>query len=263
MNIEEMMEKFDIEPKKYRDQIFLKDGVFVEKLINYAELDEKDKVLEIGSGLGNITQLIDDKCSVIAIENDTNLVKVLESLELKRTKIINEDALEINYEQINFNKVIANPPFSISSQLLIELIDKDWKLAVLIFQKELAEKMVVEPGNSEMTHFSFIINYYCDTELKEVIPKTSFTPAPETDSAIVKLAKKNVDQKSELFWKVVKSVYQHKNKKLKNALINSRHLFNYDKTDIRNLESKIPDKRVYECLNEDFDKLTSLLNEIL
>lgn len=261
MDLSKKIKEYNIKPKKYMDQIFLQDNNYLEKLIVAANLNEDDIVLEVGPGLGNITEAIAKRCNVIAIEKDKKFANIIKKLDIPRTEIIENDALDVDYTKIKFNKIIANPPFSISTPLTFKLIELDWELAVLIYQKEFAERMITKPGNSNYSRFSLAVNYYCDVELVDIIPKKSFYPVPETDSAIVKLVKKDVPEKSVLFWKVVKASFQHKRKKLKNSLKDSCHFLGIEEEKINKNIDVIPDKRVTECDISDFEKVMRIISD--
>ncbi|MFP4045713.1 MAG: 16S rRNA (adenine(1518)-N(6)/adenine(1519)-N(6))-dimethyltransferase RsmA [Candidatus Aenigmatarchaeota archaeon] len=258
MNIHEEMKKYGIRPSKYRDQHFLQDEGWQKRIVFFADLKDEDRVLEIGAGLGNLTEEIARKTRVYAVERDRNLADVLRIKDMENVEVIEEDILEIDLEELDFNKVVSNLPYSISTPITFKLLEEDWETAVLVYQKEFAERMVAEPGSSDYSRLSLAINYYCETQLLDTIPADKYYPKPEVDSAIVRLKKKDVEAKSDRFWKIVKAAFQHRKKKLKNSLKDSSHMLRIEEEEIKDLEDELPDKRTFQCDVRDFEKVEEL-----
>lgn len=258
MNIHEEIKKYDIQPDKYKDQHFLQNEGWAKRIVFFGDLEEGDRVLEIGSGLGNLTEKIAKKARVLAIERDGELADVLRIKNLDNVEVIEEDVLEIDLDELGFNKIISNLPYSISTPITFKLLEEDWEMAILVYQKEFAERLVAEPGTSEYSRLSLAVNYHCRTQLLDVISSEMYYPSPEVDSAIVRLEKKDVDGKDERFWDIVRAAFQHRNKKLKNALKDSSHVLQLSEEEIKELEERLPKKRAFQCDVSDFDRVVSL-----
>lgn len=262
MNVKKVLKKYNLKPKEYQDQIFLADEEMQEKVVDYADLEESDTVLEIGAGIGNLTEWIGKKCNVIAVEKDGKLTTVLRHQNIPNISILRRDIMRTRLENLDFNKVISNFPYSLSTPLTFKILRFDWDLAVLIYQKGFAERIVSEPGSTDYSRLSVKINYHCDSELVEEIPPEKFYPKPETDSAVVRLEKRDTEPKDEGFWKAVKALFQHKRKKVKNSVKDSSKFLGLDEDRIKTIEDDLPEKRVYECSLEDFEEIYGVLKEL-
>jgi len=191
--------------KKGLDQHFLSDK-FVDKEIALAGLKKGDVVLEIGAGIGNLTEKIATRCHVIAVEKDKQFIPLLR--KIKNAEVINDDALSI-LSSLTFNKIISNIPYSISQPLLLALLTKKWDVAVLVVQKEFAEKMLSK------SKLSVIVNDCCHFDVEEFITAGEFYP-PAVDSAIVRMVQKRI--MDEKFWRFLSVVYTQKNRNVKNVI---------------------------------------------
>lgn len=261
MNVKRVLDKYNLKPKMYQDQIFLADEGLQEKVVGYADLKPSDKVLEIGAGIGNLTEHIPKECEVTAIERDGKMATALKHQNLPNTSVLRRDVMAVHMENLDFDKVISNLPYSLSTPLTFKLLKLDWEVAVLIYQKEYGERIAAEPGSTDFSRLSLKVNYQCETELLEGIPSDKFYPEPETDSAVIRLEKKSVDGKSDRFWKIVKAAFQHKRKKVKNSLKDSAEFLGFEEEQIKETEDELPDKRVYQCSLEDFEKVEQVLKE--
>lgn len=263
MDVRKVLKKYSIKPSRHQDQIFLADEEMQKKVVDCAELNRKDTVLEIGSGVGNLTEHIYGKVEeVVAVEKDPRLAAVLRHQEFPDVGILEKDIMATDIEKIKFNKVVSNLPYSVSTPFTFRLLRQDWDLSVLIYQKEFAERMVAEPGSMDYSRLSVAMNHYTDAELLMEIPSDRFYPEPETDSAVVKLEKKTVEEKDTRFWETVKGAFQHKRKKVKNALKDASRFLGIDEEKIKDIEEKLPDKRVYQCDATDFEEIVDLIGEI-
>ncbi len=199
-------------------QHFLIDERIAERQIKYANLNENDIVLEIGAGNGILTKKIAKIAKVIAIEIDRRFVEKLK--KIRNVEVINADILKIDLNEIEFNKVISNLPYHISSPITFKLLEKKFELGILMYQKEFAERMVAKAGSKNYSRLSVMVYYKADCELLEYVPKEAFRPIPKVDSCIVKIVpigkRFNVNEK--LFEKVVRILFSHRRKKIKNAL---------------------------------------------
>jgi 16S rRNA (adenine1518-N6/adenine1519-N6)-dimethyltransferase len=200
------------------DQYFLVDSGVIQREIRYADISKEDTVLEIGPGLGFITEILAQRAKkVIAIEKDKRLEPILkdELAKYSNIELIFEDALKTDFPK--FDKIVSNIPYSISAPLTFKMLDYDFKSAVLLYQREFGEKMMYEAGDPKYGRLSVMIQYYFNAELKEIVPRGAFYPQPKVDGAIVVLRKKNILRDAE-FDKFVREIFRYKNKNAKNAV---------------------------------------------
>jgi len=142
-------------------QNFLIDKKVAERELEYASIEKNDVVLEIGPGKGIITKLLSEKAQkVIAIEIDEKLVSELKEFLPDNVLLISGDALKVDFDLLpKFNKIVSNLPFHISSPITFKLLDFDFSLAVLIYQKEFAERMVAKSGSKDYSRISVGVYY--------------------------------------------------------------------------------------------------------
>ena len=236
-------------------QNFLIDKKVAEREVKYANISKNDVVLEIGPGKGILTQILAEKAKkVIAIEIDKNLIDKLDLPE--NVELINKDALEIDFNNLNkFNKIVSNLPYQISSPITFKFLEYNFELAVLIYQKEFADRLIANPGNKNYSRLSVNVYYKAICETLEIIPKSSFHPQPKVDSSIIKIlprkkpAFKLVNEK--FFFSLVKNLFNHRRKKI-NTIIN-----NYYSSLLKNIPYL--EKRVEDLTPEQIGNLSNLL----
>ena len=253
-------------PKKRLGQNFTVDSDILQRLVLYASLTENDVVLEVGAGFGFLTQLLSGECKrVVAVEVDPTLVAFLRK---HLSRLANVELLEGNILTVSlplFNKVVAAPPYSISSPLLFRLLERTFDLAVLILQKEFAERLVASVGSKNYGRLTVTVYYRAKVELLDVVPRNMFYPPPDVDSAIVRLKPRSPPFKvdnEETFFELVRTLLNQRNKKVRNALIPFLCKLKIDgKRAVELADSLVySKKRVRELSPEDFGVLT---NEIL
>lgn len=258
-----LLKKHRIFPKKVLGQNFIVDSSIIQSMVNYASLDEKDVVLDIGAGLGFLTRFMTNKCgTVLAVELDASLVNALhhELIDLTNVKIICGNVLKIRIP--DFKKVVSIPPYYISSPLLLWLFRQNFDCAVLTFQKEFANRLVAPIRSESYGWLTVMAHYYFEVELLDTVPKWMFYPQPEIDSVVVRLKPKPppFKLKSEVLFKhLTQSLFAHRNRKVRNAIaffIKSSHVVSEDKL-LKTIS--FLDKRVRELAPEDFGALTNAL----
>lgn len=223
--------------KKSLGQHFLIDKNIQDKIINSLELGEKDFVVEVGSGFGNLTEIVSKKAKeVIAIEIDKNLAEFLKRKfsTNKKVKVINSDVLEIKWKEIlkekKKYKVVGNIPYYITSPLLTMLLEEKERFTffVLMLQKEFAERIVAKPSDKNYGAISVFVQYYTEPVIIHIVKKSCFFPQPKVDSAIVKInLRKNPKIKildEEFFFKIVKAIFQNRRKIILNSLLKANNL---------------------------------------
>jgi 16S rRNA (adenine1518-N6/adenine1519-N6)-dimethyltransferase len=218
--------------RKSLGQHFLADKNILKKIIQTAKIKEKEKVLEIGSGIGTLTfALACAGADVVAIEKDkgaANSLRELARVPYPNIKVINEDILKVDLKTILKEsptwKVVSNPPYSIASPILFKLIPFREKLSsiVLMLQKEFAQRLVARPGSENYSFLSIKAQFYMDIEIIHKVSRNVFYPPPNVDSAIVMLKPlKSARVKvcdEELFFKIADAMFRMRRKNLKNTL---------------------------------------------
>ena len=267
-----ILNRFKLRADKKLGQNFLIDEQVVRQIVAAAELSEADTVLEVGPGIGTLTQgLAESKAQVVAVELDTRLLPVLATtLEgYDNVHVVHGDILKVDImEEVgvpNF-KVCANLPYYITTPIIFALLEKRLPMERLVamVQKEVAERMAAQPGGKDYGALSVAIQYYTEPEIAFIVPPTSFIPAPAVDSAVIvckRREKPPVEVCDEaLFFRVVKAAFSLRRKMLSNSLknmgIKSEQVAKW-------LElAGVDGKRRAETLSlEDFAKLTNSFNE--
>lgn len=267
-----ILNRFKLRADKKLGQNFLIDENVVRQIVEAAELSEADTVLEVGPGIGTLTQgLAESKAKVVAVELDTRLLPVLATtLEgYDNVRVVHGDILKVNImEEIGAPefKVCANLPYYITTPIIFALLEKRLPMERLVamVQKEVAERMAAQPGGKEYGALSVAIQYYTEPEIAFIVPPTSFIPAPAVDSAVIvckRRSKPPVEVCDEaLFFRVVKAAFSLRRKMLSNSLKNMG--IKGEKV-AKWLElAGVDGKRRAETLSlEDFAKLTNSFNE--
>jgi 16S rRNA (adenine1518-N6/adenine1519-N6)-dimethyltransferase len=254
-------------PKKRFGQHFMTDSTLLQRMISYAEVNAQDVVLEVGAGLGFLTQLLSQRCKrVVAVEVDAKLVRLLRERfhDAKNIELIEGDVLKVAVPR--FNKVVSTPPYLISSHLLFWLLSRPFDSAVLTFQKEFAERLAAPVGTKDYGRLTVTTYYRADVELLDYVPKTAFYPPPDVDSMVVRLKPRPTPpfkvKDQQAFFQIVQTAFTQRNKKLRNAVLLFLEKRGIRKEKAQELADSLTfhDKRVRQLAPEDFGALT---NEIL
>lgn len=233
------------------------------QIIGFGDVDKNDVVLEIGTGIGTLTiELAKKAKKVIAIEQDENICKILtkrlKDEKIDNVELINDDALKVDFPK--FNKIISNLPYQISSPITFKFLEYDFDLAILMYQKEFADRMNGEVGSKNYSRLSAMLYFKCNVETLTNVSAESFIPKPKIDSTVVKLTPKEnriSDDDFEIYSNFTKALFQHRNKKIKNALIDSRHIINnIDKKILKKRLNAIEDDELNEYLSKRVVELT-------
>lgn len=227
-----ILHKFKLRADKKLGQNFLIDENVVRRIVEAAELTPEDTVLEVGPGIGTLTQgLAESKANVVAVELDKRLLPVLDvTLEgYDNVRIVNGDILKVDIMKEvgaeNF-KVCANLPYYITTPIIFALLEKRLPMERLVamVQKEVAERMAAKPGGRDYGALSVAIQYFTEPEIAFIVPPDSFIPAPAVDSAVIVCKRRQQPPvqvcDEDLFFRVVKAAFSMRRKMLNNALKN-------------------------------------------
>ena len=236
-----VLQKYHFNFQKKYGQNFLIDANILEKIIKAAGVNENDCVLEIGPGIGTMTQyLCEHAREVVAVEIDKKLIPILEQDTLSaydNVTIINEDILKIDVNELagKYNggkpiKVVANLPYYITTPIIMGLFEAHvpLKSITVMVQKEVAERMQAVPGTKEYGALSLAVQYYAKAEVVANVPPNCFMPRPKVGSAVIRLdchREKLVDVKDEAFlFRVIRASFHQRRKMLSNGLGNDMSL---------------------------------------
>ena len=213
---------------KRKGQNYLINPGILSRIVNSAELSTEDTVLEIGAGIGTLTIPLAERAKkVVAVEQDIKIADVLkkrlDDLNIHNVEVIVGDATQIDFPE--FNKVVSNLPYKISSPITFKLLEHDFDSAVLMYQKEFAERMVAEPGNKNYSRLSVMMHFGAKVTMLFDVPPSAFIPQPKVSSAVIKLTpdRKEGACDDDTFKKTSRALFQHKRKKVANALLDSFH----------------------------------------
>ncbi len=272
----DILNEYGIKLNKNLGQNYLIDKNKRDQIIRFGNLSKEDVVLEIGPGIGTLTiELAKRAKKVIAIEQDTNICRILENRlkneNIDNVELINDDALNVEFPE--FNKIIANLPYQISSPITFKFLDYDFQLAILMYQKEFASRMNGKVGSKDYSRLSAMLYFKCNVETLAGVSAESFIPKPKVDSSVVKLTPdesvKIAENDFKVYSKYVKALFQHRNKKARNALVDSRHVIcDLDKKEIKeklNLikQEELLSKRITAITPEEILYLSKQLNEVI
>ena len=230
-----VLERHGFTFKKSFGQNFLTDTNILQKIVDTAEIDDQVNVIEIGPGIGALTEFLAERAAeVMAFEIDHRLVPILADTlrDFDNVTVVNEDILKVDLAQYiqNFKnpelpiKVVANLPYYITTPILMHLIESGIPFSefVVMMQKEVADRISAQPNTKAYGSLSIAVQYYMTAKVAFIVPRTVFVPAPNVDSAILKMVRRPepavaVEDES-FFFKVSKASFTHRRKTLWNNL---------------------------------------------
>jgi len=246
------------------DQHFLVDERILDRIVESADIQPHETILEIGAGIGNLTERLMKRAKkVIAIERDPALVDVLLDRfgDDDRLEIIPGDVLEVEFPA--FDKVVSNLPYSISSEITFKLFRHDFRLGILMYQYEFAQRMVAHANSEDYSRLSVNTHYFADASIIMKIPRGAFSPPPEVLSAVVRLEPRPAPFEvadREYFLHFVTAVFGQRRKKIRNSILRNKQVLD---TDIRDFVSELPqemlDKRPENLEPEELARLANIL----
>ncbi len=236
--IKEVMAKHNISFHKSLGQNFLIDGNMVRAIADAADLSPSDLVVEIGPGIGTLTQELAERAGrVAAVELDRGLLPVLaETLQAyPNVQVVSGDALQVDFNDLVLSsgwigtefKIIGNLPYYITTPLIMHVLEQGFNFSVfvLMVQKEVAQRIVAAPGTKDYGVLSLAVQYYTVPELALKVPRTVFMPRPEVDSAVLKLVRRRVPAvqvvDEVMLFKIIRAAFGQRRKTLLNALTNA------------------------------------------
>ena len=230
-----ILERHGFTIKKSFGQNFLTDTNILQKIVDTAEIDKKVNVIEIGPGIGALTEfLAENAAEVMAFEIDDRLVPILADTlrDFDNVTVVNQDILKVDLAQYiaEFKnpdlpiKVVANLPYYITTPILMHLIESGIPFSefVVMMQKEVADRISAQPNTKAYGSLSIAVQYYMTAKVAFIVPRTVFVPAPNVDSAILKMVRREQPavevQDEKFFFKVTKTSFVHRRKTLWNNL---------------------------------------------
>ena len=281
-NTLEIIRKYGFAFQKRFGQNFLIDGNVVEKIVREAGVTKDDFVLEIGPGIGTMTQILCENArEVAAVEIDKNLIPILQDTlsGYENVTVINEDVLKVDIRSLAEEKnggrpikVVANLPYYITTPIIMGIFESHVPVEsiTVMVQKEVAERMQVGPGTKDYGALSLAVQYYAKAQVVLKVPASCFMPRPNVDSAVIKLVRHEtppVSVKSEeLMFGIIRAAFNQRRKTLVNAVSNSSEL-NGGKWDITKKKlldalgdmGVLPEIRGEALTLEQFARLSDLL----
>ena len=230
-----ILERHGFTFKKSFGQNFLTDTNILQKIVDTAEIDKKVNVIEIGPGIGALTEfLAESAAEVMAFEIDDRLVPILADTlrDFDNVTVVNQDILKVDLAQYiaEFKnpdlpiKVVANLPYYITTPILMHLIESGIPFSefVVMMQREVADRISAQPNTKAYGSLSIAVQYYMTAKVAFVVPRTVFVPAPNVDSAILKMVRRDQPavavQDEKFFFKISKASFVHRRKTLWNNL---------------------------------------------
>lgn len=269
VKIKEIAASLGFSPSKEMGQNFLIDEAILEKIVEAAEIGSGDEILEVGPGLGPLTAELAAAGRVVAVEKDPRLAKYLRGLfgSEDTVEVLENDFLELNLGTLGFKKgykVVANLPYSITSAAVRKIMESDPApaFAVLMLQKEVAERISAKPGNMSLLALS--VQYYGTPKLLFKVSKGCFWPSPKVDSAVIKIAmdKKRSGAEAESFFRIARIGFSSPRKQLQNNLSSGLHIPKEKSVGLLNVAKINPKARPEDLGVEDWVRLEAMSRKL-
>lgn len=272
--VKEIINKYGFGFSKSLGQNFLIDGNIVRKICEEGNIDSTDNVLEIGPGIGTLTEELGIRAKkVVAVELDKNLLPILDDTlsQYENIEIVHGDILKIDLSKLfkeKFDggsiKIVANLPYYITTPIITRFLEEEIDIdsILVMVQKEVAERMSARSGSKDYGSLSVFVNYYTEAEIVLNVPKTVFMPKPNVDSAVIRLKVRGERiqlKDKETFFKTVKASFSQRRKTILNSLSAGLGMEKEELKDIL-LKCDVDPRQRAENLNiEDFAKISSLI----
>jgi len=284
MNIKQktdnILNMYGLKAKKRFGQNFLVDENILERIVEESSITEKDVVIEIGPGLGNLTELLLKKAkTVIAFEIDEDMIRVLQGRfkDDSNFVLINKDILQANIKEVlrenNIKeeniKLVANLPYYITTPIMFKIFEEAnyIKSMTVMVQKEVADRIVAQPKSKDYGVLTVNTKYYGQAEKLFDVPNTSFVPAPNVTSSIVKIdiCSNYEVENIGVFFRTIKAAFAQRRKKLLNSIENS-NMFNINKEKLKQVLELCninENARAEEIDIETYIMLSNKINEVI
>lgn len=240
-NTNAILKKYEFTTQKKYGQNFLVDSNILDKIVATADISKDDFILEIGPGIGTLTQYLCEYAGhVVAVEIDKKLIPILEETleDYDNVEVINQDFLKLDLNKLieeksnnNKIKVVANLPYYITSPIIMKLLESKLPIEniTVMVQKEVAERIQSGPGTKDYGSISVVVQYYSKPYIAAKVPPNCFIPIPKVGSAVLSLRphdKPVVEVKDEgLFFNIVRSAFNQRRKTLTNSLYNGGFIY--------------------------------------
>lgn len=248
-----IMNEYSIKANKRFGQNFLIDDNVLQNIVSVSDVSSDDMVIEIGPGLGNLTEYLIGKAGhVLLIEIDNKMVEILNDRfkDKKNYTLVNEDILKSNIDELIRKietennaeykkiKVVANLPYYITTPIIFKLLQESDRISeiVVMVQKEVAERMVASPKSKDYGILTLMVDYLADAKIQIIVPNNSFIPAPDVTSAVIQLKKnkKYLVKNEKVFFELIHKAFMQRRKKMSNSLASNKFL-NMSKEDINEM----------------------------
>lgn len=278
-----ILNKYDIKANKRFGQNFLIDDNILENIVEVSNISKSDLVIEIGPGLGNLTEYIIDRAGyTLLVEIDSKMIQILNDRFKNKENyiLLNDDILKINLDEkikeiekelnIEFDKikVVANLPYYITTPILFKLLQDESRIdsITVMVQKEVAQRMVAHSKTKDYGILTLMVKYLSDSNIEFIVPRESFIPAPNVTSAIISLRKnkKYSVTNEKLFFELIHKSFAKRRK----TMINSLYLSNFngmDKEILNDIFNKVgieKNVRAEELEIDDYIKITDAINDM-
>ena len=219
----ELMASAGVVPKKSKGQNFLIDDRVADRIVGYGGITSEDRLLEVGPGFGILTErLVNMGSSLTCIELDVKLAEHIRSTYGDRLTLLEGDAVKVPFPE--FDVFVSNLPYSVSTPIIFKLLENEFRTAVVMVQKEFADRMIADVGSPDYSRLTVNLFYHADCEIMEPVPASRFDPRPKVDSAVVKITPRPapfdvLDERT--FFKVTEACFNHRRKKIGTSLRNT------------------------------------------
>ncbi|MDO9045686.1 MAG: 16S rRNA (adenine(1518)-N(6)/adenine(1519)-N(6))-dimethyltransferase RsmA [Methanobacteriaceae archaeon] len=271
----QVLQQYGIRLNRKLGQNYLIDDFKRKKILNFAVLSSDDVVLEIGPGIGTLTiPMAQQAKKVVAIEQDPRIARILKERvkeeELFNVEVMEADALKVDFPY--FNKIVSNLPYQISSPITFKFLEYDFDLAVLMYQKEFAQRMNAPVGSKHYSRLSVMMHFKAQVKIVDNVSAQSFVPPPQVDSAVVKMIPLKNIETDVFFASVCRALFQHRRKKSSKSLRESFHeIGNFKKEEVKEIlgeldskmENNFLEERVFKLSPEKILEISTKLKELL
>ncbi|MCA1032846.1 16S rRNA (adenine(1518)-N(6)/adenine(1519)-N(6))-dimethyltransferase RsmA [Bacillus timonensis] len=274
-----ILEKYGFSFKKSLGQNFLIDTNILHRIVDHAELHDDSGVIEIGPGIGALTEQLAKRAEkVVAFEIDNRLLPILadtlspySNVRVIHQDVLKADVLEVIKQEFKTKQdlmVVANLPYYVTTPIIMKLLEDKLPIRgiVCMLQKEVADRISASPGTKEYGSLSIAIQYYCKAETVMTVPRTVFVPQPNVDSAVIRLLKRDrpiIEVVNELFFfEIIRASFAQRRKTILNNLTNNLEKGKMKKVEIEEAlqEVEIDPRRRGETLSiEEFGRLSDRL----